>query len=142
MAELLLDQIRSQIRERVRALEPTAREYERLDAALTALGGPIDAGPARATPASKPAAVVKRRAKRSASGRPPAAIRAPRGANRAAVVGVLAELPGASANELSAASGVGRPVLYALLKHLEESGEVVKEQLPGGKAGYRLAAAS
>jgi hypothetical protein len=54
MAELLLDQIRSQIRERVRELEPVAREYEPLDAALTALGGSVNVRPARATPRGNP----------------------------------------------------------------------------------------
>ena len=119
MAELLLDQIRSQIRKRVRELEPVAREYERLDAALTALGGPVDEPAARSAVGPKPSAAVKRRAKRPTFDRQPPAKRAPRGANRAAVVGALSERPGASANELSAASGVGRPVLYALLKRLE-----------------------
>ena len=37
---------------------------------------------------------------------------------------------------------VARPVLYALLKTLEERGEVAKEQLPGGTTGYRLTSAS
>jgi hypothetical protein len=81
MAESLLDQIRSQIRERVRELQPVARDSERLEAALTALGGPVEAPSA---PAPKPAAAMKRRAKRSTSGRPPAK-RAPRGPNRAVV---------------------------------------------------------
>ena len=44
------------------------------------------------------------------------------------------------ASELSAASGVARPVLYALLKTLEGRGEVAKEQLPAGTTGYRLGA--
>ena len=58
------------------------------------------------------------------------------------MLGVLAERPGVSASELSSAAGVARPVLYALLKTLEERGEVAKEHLPGGTTGYRLAPAS
>jgi|SRR4051794_24493712 sugar-specific transcriptional regulator TrmB len=141
MAEQLLDQIRLQIRDRVRELEPAAHEYERLDAALTALGGPADARastPALA-PAAQEAAVSTRRPKTPASGRRANSKRAPRGANRAAVLATLAERPGASASELSTASGVARPVLYALLKTLEERGELTKEDLPGGASGYRLA---
>ena len=40
MAELL-DSIRTEIRERLEAARPAAEEYERLEAALDALGGPI-----------------------------------------------------------------------------------------------------
>jgi hypothetical protein len=140
MAESLLDQIHAQIRERIRALEPVAREYERVDAALTALGGSVDADArsARPTPVAKPAAAVKRHPKTPPSGNQAATKRAPRGANRAAVFSVLADRPGASASELATASGVGRTVLYGLLKRLEESGEIAKEQLPGGTTGYRL----
>jgi hypothetical protein len=135
MADLLLDQIRSQIRERVRALEPVAREYERLDAALTALGVPVDEPSARTGPVAKPAADAKPRPKVPASHRRAVTKRAARGANRAAVLAVLVERPGASASELSSASGVARPVLYALLKTLEERREITKERLPGGTAG-------
>ena len=53
------------------------------------------------------------------------------------MVAVLAERPGVSANELSGSPGVTRPVLYALLKTLEERGESPQEELPGGTAGYR-----
>jgi hypothetical protein len=38
MAELLLDRIHGEIRERLRASEAAMREYERLQAALSALG--------------------------------------------------------------------------------------------------------
>ncbi|MEA2464568.1 MAG: hypothetical protein QOJ98_2315, partial [Acidobacteriota bacterium] len=83
---------------------------------------------------------TKRQPRRSrpSAGCRPGRDRAPRGANRAAVLGVVGERPGVSASELSTASGVTRPVLYALLKTLEGRGEVVKEELPGGVAGYRL----
>ena len=138
MAEQLLDQIRLQIRERARELEPAAREYERLEAALTALGGPVDERSAAPAPAAKPAAAAKRRPKTPAPGPRAVAKRAPRGANGAAVLAVLGERPGASAGELSSASGVARPVLYAVLKTLEERGEIMKEGLPGGATGYRL----
>jgi hypothetical protein len=142
MPEPLLDQIRSQIHARIRELEPAAREYARLDAALTALGG------AQTTPNAKPRPTTKRRTStgrriaRSPAGRPKRSQRAPRGANRAAALGVLAERPGVSASELSNASGVGRQVLYGLLKRLEDSGEIIKEPRPGGTAGYRVASAT
>src|SRR3954468_14016047 len=110
MAEIL-DRIHAQIRERLAASRAAAQEYERLEAALAALGGGPAAAPARA--------------RRRPAGQP----RAPRGANREAVLRALEERPGASASELAAASGVARTALYPLLNRLAESGEVVKEQL-------------
>jgi hypothetical protein len=119
MAEIL-DRIHAEIRERLAASRSAAQEYERLEAALAALGG---GGRAKPAPARR---------------RRPAQARAPRGANREAVLRVLEERPGASASELAAASGVGRTALYPLLSRLAERGEVVKEELPGGATGYRL----
>jgi hypothetical protein len=116
MAEIL-DRIHAEIRERLAAGRAAAQEYERLEAALAAIGGSDRAKPAR---------------------RRPAQARAPRGANREAVLRALEERPGASASELAAASGVDRTALYPLLSRLAERGEVVKEQLPGGATGYRL----
>ena len=75
------------------------------------------------------------RSNRAAGGRK---ARAPRGANRAAVLAVVGERPGVAAAELSTASGVTKPVLYSLLKTLEQHGEIAREQLPGGATGYRL----
>jgi IclR helix-turn-helix domain len=121
MAELL-DRIHAEIRERLAASRGAAQEYERLEAALAALGGPGDAAGAPAP----------RRARK------PARPRAPRGANREAVLRALEERPGASASELAAASGVNRTVLYGLLNRLIERGEVAKEELPGGTTGYKL----
>jgi hypothetical protein len=116
MAEIL-DRIHAEIRERLAASRAAAQEYERLQAALAALGGPAAPAPARRRPAQP---------------------RAPRGANRAAVLRALEERPGASASELAAAAGVNRTVLYGLLNRLVERGEVAKEPLPGGSTGYRL----
>jgi DNA-binding transcriptional ArsR family regulator len=90
----LLDRIHAEIRERLEARRPAAEEYERLTAALAALGPPP---------------------------------RAPHGASRAALLSALAERSGLSVAELSEASGVGRPAIYALLSRLVEQGEIVKE---------------
>jgi hypothetical protein len=135
---LRLDQIHSQILERVRELEPAAREFDRLEAALTALGG-LGEAPVRPALAVPPPRAAEHRAKAPARAR---SKRAPRGANRTATLAAIAERPGASASELSSVSGVGKPVLYALLKTLEEQGEVAKEDLPSGTAGYRLTPAT
>jgi hypothetical protein len=141
MPEPLLDQICSQIHARIRELEPVAREYARLDAALTALGGAPTTSDAKPRPATKRGTTRGRPTIGSPASRPKRSQRA-RGANRAAVLAVLAERPGVSASELSNASGVGRQVLYGLLKRLEDSGEIIKERLPGGTAGYRVASAT
>jgi hypothetical protein len=52
MAELL-DKIHAEIRERLEAARPAAEEYERLEAALDAMGGPI-AITATPAPADEP----------------------------------------------------------------------------------------
>lgn len=67
--------------------------------------------------------------------------RAPRGANRAAVLRVLGERPGVSAAELAAATGIKKPVVYALLSRLIEDTEATKASLPSGSLGYSLAPA-
>src|SRR5689334_18143200 len=117
MAELL-DRIHAEIRERLEASRAAALEYERLEAALAAMGAPA--------PAPAP--------RRRASAEP----RAARGANREAVLRALEERPGASASELATASGVARTALYAVLNRLIEAGEVAKEELPSGATGYKL----
>jgi hypothetical protein len=135
MPELLLDRVHSEIRARLRECEAAVCESERLEAALTALAG-IQA-PTR--PAPEPAASLAAPRRRRSSGQRSSGPRAPRGANRAAVLRVLGERPGVSATEVSAASGVARQVLYALLKTLEQRGEIAREQLPDGATGYRIA---
>src|SRR4051812_17717193 len=137
MAESLLDRIHSELRARMRELEPAVGEYEQLQAADAALSGlapgPPTDGRVRATASSD--APAPRRSRPGRTSR----TRAPRGANRAAVLLVLSERPGVSVAELAYASGVGRTGLYGLLRTLEQRGEVAKEQLPGGTTGYRLA---
>jgi DNA-binding transcriptional ArsR family regulator len=132
----LLAVVHAEIRERRDQLRATFDEYERLTGALAALDGARDGAstppPRRAranqaTRAPRPTAAPKLPARKP---------RAPRGANRAAVLKAVSERPGASASELAAASGVSRPVVYNLLKSLTERGELVRRELPGGVAGY------
>lgn len=130
MAQSVLERARADIRERIKELEPAVLEYERLDAALAALGD-IDGQPASSRASRPRAARVDRRRK--------PAKRAPRGANRAAVLGVIGERPGVSVAELAAATQIAKAVLYSLLKTLEAGGEIQREELPSGVTGYRLA---
>jgi hypothetical protein len=126
----LLDRIHGEIRERLAASAAAVREYERLEAALAALDG-VAAAP-RPTTAQPSRASRKRPARRAT------AKRAPRGVNRAAALRAIGERPGIGVADLIAATGINRPVLYALLARLVEQGAVVKQALPGDPAGYAL----
>ena len=130
----LLDRVRAEISARVKETRTAVEEYERLEQALSALDGTDRA-------ASRPVLAKTRPAPRRRNARSTARKRAPRGANRTAVLAAVSERPGASAAELSAASGVEKNVLYGVLRTLAQQGEVSRIQLPGGGNGYRLAAA-
>jgi DNA-binding transcriptional ArsR family regulator len=133
----LLDRIQEEIRERLDASREAVREYERLQAALEALDGaarPASRGDRTQTPT-----VARTRARRRV--RPAGSRRrAPRGANRDAVLRVVGERPGITTSELAAASGVAKPTLYALLSSLTKQGVLQRQQLPGGQSGYRVRA--
>jgi hypothetical protein len=149
----LLERVHAQTRERLEQLRPAVEEYERLQAALAVLGGLAPGGrdAAVASPpaagsndgVSQPAESPRRRARSGgAAGRRAGARdrapRAPRGANRAAVLAAARDRPGASAGELAAATGIGRPIVHALLNRLTERGELVRSALPSGGNGYAL----
>jgi hypothetical protein len=93
---------------------------------------PTGSSTAKARSVAKSGGRVRSRAK-------PAETRAPRGANREAVLAVVRERPGVTARELAAASGVTGGTLYSLLARLTARGELAKRDLPGGQTGYALA---
>ena len=131
----LLERIEAEIRERLDASREAVREYERLRAALEALDGaarPASSGDrSQATPVARSRA--RRRAKSDGSRK-----RAPRGANREAVLQVVGERPGITTSELAAASGVAKPTLYTLLSSLTKQDVLQRQELPGGQSGYRI----
>src|SRR4051794_23804467 len=129
----LLERIRGEIHERLAASRAAAEEYQRLEAALAALAGPASGGE-RPAPARQLKGAANRSSRR-ATGRS----RAPRGANREAVLRVLGERPGVGVSELAVATGVKKPVLYALLSRLVQERVVAKQALPSGSTGYALA---
>jgi IclR helix-turn-helix domain len=141
----LLTRVHAQIRERLEQSRAAVGESERLEAALAALRGLSGAN--AAPPTGRPKDGAGRAPARGSRGRrtttrPSTSARRPRaarGPNRAAVLEAVRERPGASPAELAAASGVSRPVAYALLKTLLERGELVKQELPGGSSGYAVA---
>jgi hypothetical protein len=72
----------------------------------------------------------------------PARWRAPRSADREAVLRVVAERPGVTTRELAAASGVEGDTLSALLRTLTQRGELGQRALPDGQTGYALRASA
>lgn len=130
----LLDRIRAEISTRLTELRPLVDEHRRLDAALQALGEQTSKT-AVAPPVSSPTR-GSGRARAKAPARPRK--RAPRGANREAVLRAVTDRPGATSAELAAVSGVERNTLNGLLARLVKDGELQKRSLPTGGMGYAL----
>jgi hypothetical protein len=104
------------------AHEPLVREREQIRAALS----------------RAPFARSERPAAKSAPSRK-ARSRAPRGANRDAILSLVGERPGASAAEISDVTKISRAVTYNTLAKLVEQGRLEKTALPGGQTGYKAA---
>lgn len=101
---------------RLAELEPFIEEHAQLTAARAVLTGD---GTAPARPAGR-AATRSGRPARRAVGR-----RAPRGANRAAILAHVAEHPGATVAQISDATGIPRPTLYTTVSGLKKKGELI-----------------
>ena len=118
----LVTRIQREIRERLDQLRPLVSEYEQLLRAQEALSGD---GRQRSTGTAHRARRREPTPTRSQARRQTSpASRAPRGANREAVLGAIRERPGASARELSAVSGVSAATIYNVLRGLAGAGEV------------------
>jgi sugar-specific transcriptional regulator TrmB len=122
-----LEQRLKEIERQLAEHEPLVRERDQIEAALAQ--PPF----AAAAPARSAAAPRTRK---------PAAKRAPRGANREAILKAVDERPGASATELAEVTKISRPVAYNTLAKLVEQGALEKTELPGGQTGYRPATAT
>jgi hypothetical protein len=142
----LLDRIQREIGERLDASRAAVEEYERLQAARRALqaGDGERAGRAaggRRRPRSRPAggrAGAKTRAAGGAAraGRAARRKRAPRGANREAVLAAVRAHPGVTPSEVASTSGVKPGIVYNELRRLVSEGELVKQTLASGRTGY------
>lgn len=132
----LLDRIRTQMSTRLAELRPLVDEQRRLEAALQALGDAEKTASA-STPASPPAP-PKSRARKPTPAKPRK--RAPRGANREALLRAVEQRPGATSAELATVSGIGRNTLNGLLARLVKAGELQTCALPTGRTGYALSA--
>lgn len=133
------DQLLAQIDTRLDVLRPLVDEYEQLSRARAVLGDGDAASALRGGAAGRASA-------RARGGR-----RAPRGANRAAILQLAGQQPGITVAELFDATGIAKPTLhstiYALTRRgeLQRAGDGIKlagDQAPAPSPGRRPAPAS
>jgi predicted HTH transcriptional regulator len=134
MADLVA-QIQRDIEKRLKELRPLIEEKDQLEAVLAALNGETAANgavasstrarPRASTPARAPYAGGKSR-------------RAPRGANREAILKIVGERPGISAAEVAEITNIAKPTVHTTISQLKRKGILEAE----GANGVRLAEAS
>jgi hypothetical protein len=122
-----LDQLKRQLRERLTELQPLVDEYAQLERAAAALG-------------DEPPAAPKQEKPRKASAAAPA--RAPRGANKTAVLATIDERPGVTVGEIAAVTGIAKPLIYNVTRTALGKGEIESVDLGGGRKGFKTAADS
>jgi len=125
----LVGQIQRDIEKRLQELRPLIEEKERLEAVLAAL--------TNGSPAAAPA--PRARATTTSASRAPYAggkeRRAPRGANREAILAVVRERPGVSASEVAEITKIAKPTVHTTISQLKRKGILE----PEGSGGVRLA---
>jgi predicted HTH transcriptional regulator len=126
----LVGQIQRDIEKRLQELRPLIEEKERLEAVLAALTNGSTVG----TSAPRARATSTRPAARApyASGR---GRRAPRGANREAILAVVRERPGVSAAEVAEITRIAKPTVHTTISQLKRKGILE----PEGSGGVKLA---
>jgi DNA-binding transcriptional ArsR family regulator len=137
MADLVA-QIQVDIERRLQELRPLLDEKDQLEAVLAALtDGQNGSSAARARPRARvaaPAAPAGARAPYAGGKRR----RAPRGANRDAILKVVEERPGVSAAEVAELTKIAKPTVHTTISQLKRKGILASE----GANGVRLAKAS
>jgi DNA-binding transcriptional ArsR family regulator len=128
MAEELLERVLREIRERKDAARAAVDEYARLERALAALDH------------RKPRVAAKATTSRRARRRTRPAKRAPRGANRDAILALVRERPGVTTGEIAHATGIARSTVSPTLARLAGAGLIERVELPGSGVGFRAAA--
>jgi sugar-specific transcriptional regulator TrmB len=123
-----LEQRLKEVERELANVDPLLRERDRLRSALAT-------PPFAATTATASARVATKSPRKVKT-------RAPRGANREAIVRVVGERPGVSAAEISDVTKISRAVTYNTLAKLVEQGKIAKTELPGGQTGYKPVAAA
>lgn len=135
MADLVA-QIQRDIEKRLKELRPLIEEKDQLEAVLAALNG-------ESVPNGSAASVSRARTRAAASpARAPYAggksRRAPRGANREAILKIVGERPGISAAEVAEITNIAKPTVHTTISQLKRKGILEAE----GANGVRLAEAS
>jgi hypothetical protein len=142
MGDLVDDTLRG-IRARLQELAPAVAEYERLQAAQAALDGPAGARGQRAAGAGRAGRRERRdRGERAVSTSRRSGARAKRGQNKAAVLEVIGQRPGVTVTEISAVTGIAKPLVYNTTRAGVERGELERVALPGGQQGFKMAPSS
>ena len=134
----LVDETVQGIRALLTELAPVVAQYERLQAAYAVLEGRgADSGNRQTARAG----ARRERDTRAGRGRGPSGSRprAPRGHNKDAVFGVIAERPGVTATEIAQVTGIAKPLIYNTTRAGVERGELERVALPGGQQGFKLA---
>lgn len=130
----LVGQIQRDIEKRLAELRPLLEEKEQLESVLAALkngDGVSAAGVARArATTSRPSASSARAPYAAGKGR-----RAPRGANREAILKVVKERPGVSAAEVASITRIAKPTVHTTISQLKRKGILE----PEGSGGVKLA---
>lgn len=130
----LVSQIQRDIEQRLKELRPLIEEKDQLEAVLAALNGEVVPRAAASAP--------RARARASSSERAPYAggksRRAPRGANREAILKLVGERPGISAAEVAEITNIAKPTVHTTISQLKRKGILE----PEGANGVRLAKAS
>ena len=129
----LVGQIQRDIEKRLSELRPLIEEKEQLEAVLAALkNGNAAGGAAAAAPRAR--ATTTRSAGRApyAGGK---SRRAPRGANREAILTVVRERPGVSAAEVAEITRIAKPTVHTTISQLKRKGILE----PEGSGGVKLA---
>jgi DNA-binding transcriptional ArsR family regulator len=127
----LVGQIQRDIEKRLQELRPLIEEKEQLEAVLAAL--------TNGSTVAAPVAPRARAATTRPAGRAPYAggksRRAPRGANREAILSVVRERPGVSAAEVAEITRIAKPTVHTTISQLKRKGILE----PEGSGGVKLA---
>jgi DNA-binding transcriptional ArsR family regulator len=132
----LVGQIQRDIEKRLKELRPLIEEKDQLEAVLAALSGDYTAangsgsGTAPARPRPRAAAPVSRAPYAGGKSR-----RAPRGANREAILKLVGERPGISAAEVAEITNIAKPTVHTTISQLKRKGILE----PEGANGVKLA---
>lgn len=131
----LVGQIQRDIEKRLGELRPLIEEKEQLEAVLAALSGDYKRNGASSAPRPRARASSATARAPYAGGK---ARRAPRGANREAILKVVGERPGISAAEVAEVTGIAKPTVHTTISQLKRKGILE----PEGTNGVRLSGAS